>query len=250
MKNDTSTITIPATEYDSLKDKVAKMEALLKYYEAQFLLSRRRQFGASSERVEDGAQISFFGEPEIQPPPEPETEEITYKRKKQKGKREEDISNLPVVRVDYELPEDKRDCPNCDAPMRDIGVNVRREIEIIPAQAILKEHAVHSYACSNTECEETTGAVTIVKAQAPKYLISGSLASPSLVSHIAVQKYMNCTPLYRLEKGFQYDGVNISRQTMANWVISVAENFLFALYLLMIDFLLKESVLHADELCT
>jgi hypothetical protein len=32
----------------ALKDKVAKMEALLEYYQAQFLLAQRRQFGVSS----------------------------------------------------------------------------------------------------------------------------------------------------------------------------------------------------------
>ena len=248
MKNNTLTVTIPTTEYEALNDKITKMEALIKYYEAQFLLSRRHQFGASSERCElDYRQLSLFGEVTPEPPPEPEVEEITYKRKKQKGKREEDLSNLPVVRVDYELPETERACPNCDTQMRDIGVNIRREIEIIPAQAILKEHAAHSYACPNTKCSEREGAATIVKADAPKALISGSLASPSLVSHIAVQKYMNGLPLYRLEKGFQYDNINISRQTMSNWVISVAENFLFGIYALMIKYLLRAPALHADE---
>jgi len=59
----------------------------------------------------------------------------------------------------------------------------------------LKEHAVHSYACPNIECDEKIGKTIIVKAEAPKPLISGSLASPSLVSHIAYQKYSNGMPL-------------------------------------------------------
>ena len=248
MDKTAATVTISTTEYEALKVKIAKMEALVQWYEAQFLLAQRRQFGASSERVElDWRQLNLFGDPEPAPPPEPETEEISYKRKKQKGKREEDISNLPVVRADHELPENERGCPKCETPMRDIGVNIRREIEIIPAQAILKEHAVHAYACPNVECAEAAGAVTVVKAESPNPLISGSLASPSFLAHIAVQKYSNGTPLYRIEKGFQYDGVNISRQTMANWVIKCSETYLIAIYLLLKTFLLKESELHADE---
>jgi len=248
MINDTLTVTNPQETIDQLNQKIAKLEALVKYYEAQFLLSQRRRFGASSEHTDiDYRQLNLWGEPVPVAPPEPEVEEITYKRKKQKGKREEDISNLPIVRVDYELPENERDCPNCDTTMRDIGVNVRREVEIIPAQAILKEHAVHSYACPDDECAQRTGAVTIVKADAPKPLISGSLASPSFVAHIANQKYSNGMPLYRLEQGFRYDGVNVSRQTMSNWVIACAENFLFAMYVLMIKFLLEAPALHADE---
>ena len=54
-------------------------------------------------------------------------------------------------------------------------------------------------------------------------------------------------PLYRLEKGFIYDGVVISRQNMTNWVIKCAEIYLAAVYTKLIDFLLKETVLHSDE---
>jgi hypothetical protein len=44
----------------------------------------------------------MFGETEVTAPSEAETEEITYKRKKQKGKREADLSGLPVERIEYE----------------------------------------------------------------------------------------------------------------------------------------------------
>jgi transposase len=54
-------------------------------------------------------------------------------------------------------------------------------------------------------------------------------------------------PLYRIEKGLEIDGVNISRQNMANWVIKCAELYLLSLYLMLITFLLKADVLHADE---
>jgi len=251
MENAAKTVVIPQTEYDEMKEaivRIAKLEALVKYYEEQLLLAKRRQFGVSSERTEiDLLQMSLFGGSEPALPPEPELEDISYKRKKRKGKREEDLSGLPVERVDYELPEEERGCPKCNVPMRDIGVNIRQEIEIIPAKAVLKEHAVHSYACVNTECAETSGGVTIIKAASPKPLISGSLVSPSLAAHIAVQKYSNGMPLYRIEKGFQYDGLNISRQNMANWVIQCAMLYLMAMYLRLIEFLLMESVLHTDE---
>jgi transposase len=237
-----------------LEEKVAKLEALVKYYEEQMLSAKRYRFGASSEKMiidTDGyRQMGLFNEVEKEAAkslPEPEIEEITYKRKKRKGKREEDLSGLPIERIEHVLPEKERNCPKCGEEMRDIGVDVRRELKLVPAQVIVVEHATHAYACPNTGCEENNEKVTIVKANAPAPLISGSLASPSLVAHIAFQKYSNGMPLYRMEKGFQYDGVVISRQNMANWVIKCAETFLLALYSLMIKFLLQESVLHADE---
>jgi hypothetical protein len=87
----------------------------------------------------------------------------------------------------------------------------------------------------------------IIRAAAPEPLISGSLASPSTVANLIVQKYVNGVPLYRQEKGLTYDGVTLSRQTMANWLVYCAQNYLSAIYTLLITFLLKETVLHADE---
>jgi transposase len=54
-------------------------------------------------------------------------------------------------------------------------------------------------------------------------------------------------PLYRIEKGFFYDGVEISRQTMSNWVVKCSEMYLEAVYELLKSYLLQEKVLHADE---
>ena len=54
-------------------------------------------------------------------------------------------------------------------------------------------------------------------------------------------------PLYRIEQDLKMNGVSLSRQTMSNWIISCAQNFLNALYALLITIMLTESILHADE---
>jgi transposase/uncharacterized coiled-coil protein SlyX len=230
------------------KDEIiAKQAKLIEWYEMQFKHLKRRQFGASSEIMPpDFRQLSLLGEV-IVPPPPPETEEVVEKLKKRAGKRAEDIANLPVERTEYELPEDERGCPKCGKPLRGIGAKVRHRIKIIPAQAILEEEAIHSYKCECTDCEEKEGKQTIVTAGAPKPLIPGSLASPSLVAHIAAQKYSNGMPLYRLENGFKHDGVHISRQNMASWVIKCVQMYLMVVYLKMVDFLFLEKYLHSDD---
>jgi transposase len=233
--------------------RLTEMEALIKFYEEQFKLSQRRRFGSSSEQSPDQLHLdNIFNEAEAQADPsvpEPVYEEITYQRKKRVGKREEDLAGLPVERTDYELPEAERMCPECGDLMGDIGVTIRRELEIIPARVICREHAVHAYGCAN--CEQNSDDYTpVIRASAPAPLISGSLASPSAVAHIATEKYVNGTPLYRTEKGFTYDGVILSRQTMANWIIYCAQNYLISIYLLMISYLLKGDVCHADETST
>ncbi len=81
----------------------------------------------------------------------------------------------------------------------------------------------------------------------PEPVINGSLASPSLVAHIINQKYVMHIPLYRQEKAFLREGINLSRQTMANWIIKVSELWLEPIYDIMKRTLLTHGVLHADE---
>ena len=230
---------------EDLKNRIVQLEILVKHYEHQLLSLKRKQFGTSSEKSgTDINQLNLFGNEAPVSPPD-DIYEITYKRRKKAGKREEDLSGLPVERIDYELSESERACPECGETMRDTGVLIRKELKLIPAKVVVMEHAAHSYACRN--CEQNNIKVPFVKAESPKALISGSLASPSLVAHIAVQKYANGMPLYRLEKGFRYEGANISRQNMANWVIACSERYLECIYELLKRHLLDETVLHADE---
>jgi transposase/uncharacterized coiled-coil protein SlyX len=229
--------------------QIAEQQALIKFYEEHFKLSKRQQFGSSSEHTPEQLRFeNMFNEIEEQADaslPEPTFEEITYTRKKRVGKRGEDLSNLPLERIDYELPESERVCPECGELMRDIGVTIRDELEIIPAKVIHKQHATHTYACEN--CEKNSDHTPIIKATAPAPLISGSLASPSAVAHIVSQKYVNGIPLYRTEKGLSYDGVVLSRQTMSNWLVYCTQNYLTSIYSMLINNLLKENVMHADE---
>jgi transposase len=246
MENTPEVITIERSSYESMRTEIAELRTLLEWYKSQLLSAKRFRFGSLSEKTDaDFRQISLFGEEDIAPPPEPDTEEITYRRVKQKGKREADLSKLPLERIEYELDESERICPECGETMRDIGVDVRREIKLIPAKVVAVEHAAHTYACDN--CEKTGDHTPFAKAKAPAALIPGSLASASLVAHIVTQKYSSGMPLYRIEKGFTYDGVNISRQTMSNWVVKCSEMYLEPIYDMMKSYLLKESMLHSDE---
>jgi len=49
------------------------------------------------------------------------------------------------------------------------------------------------------------------------------MASASSIAHILLQKYFYAVPLARQEKEWLTLGVNLSRGTMANWVILAAK---------------------------
>lgn len=54
----------------------------------------------------------------------------------------------------------------------------------------------------------------------PKDLFRNSIATPSLLASILNVKYVNSAPLNRIEQEFSRNGVNLSRQTMTNWIIN------------------------------
>jgi transposase len=231
-----------------LERKVEELSALVKYYEEQIKLRNHKSFGSSSEKT-DPRRRELFDEAENEAnsrKPEPTLEQITYTRRKREGKREEDLSGLPVETVIHSIPEEERKCPACGETMHVMGHGEpRREIEIIPAQVKVAEHIRETYACRN--CEHNGTSVPVIKAPMPESVIKGSVASPSAIAHVMVQKYMNATPLYRQEAGFIADGFVLSRQNMANWMIYCSEHWLEPLHRLMKSRMEEEEILHADE---
>ena len=53
--------------------------------------------------------------------------------------------------------------------------------------------------------------------------------------------------MYRLEQEFNRQGLKMSRQTMANWLLKASEKWLQPVYDALHKRLCKEPVLHADE---
>jgi len=211
-------------------------------------LLRARRFGASSEKSVANGQGLLFNEAEYAYTPEPiETTsgQTTQRRTRPKGKREADLSGLPVDRIDYELPLDERICPCCGGELHEMDIDIRRELEYIPASVRVIEHATHIYACR--ACQTDAERTPIKAAPSPKALFPGSLVTPSLLSQVIADKYLYHLPLYRQQAAFAADGISLSRQTLANWVIRASEDWLGVLYLRMKDLLVTHEVIHADE---
>lgn len=106
------------------------------------------------------------------------------------------------------------------------------------------EHKRAVYVCRS--CDKRGVESNFVTAEAPKPLIEKSLVSASMLSEIINQKYCMGVPLYRLEAEFKNMQINLSRQTMANWIIT-ASNLVKPVYEQMHKELLNSEILHADE---
>lgn len=80
-----------------------------------------------------------------------------------------------------------------------------------------------------------------------KNIIPGSFATPEAIAHIMTQKFLMGSPLYRQEQELNRQGIPLSRQTMSNWILRAAEDYLAPVYGQLHRELLSREVLHADE---
>jgi transposase len=231
-----------------LKNRIAELEALVKYYEGQFRLAKHRQFGASSEKSEYD-QLNLFNEAEATADvhaTEPELVEIQkHYRKRTRLITDRLPEDLPVEVVEHDLPEDKQVCPQCGGDMHVMGREKRRELVIIPAQAKIREHVRKVYACR--DCEKDEYGVPILKAPVDNPVIKGSFASPEAIAHIMTQKFVMGSPLYRQEQELSRNGIRLSRQTTSNWLLKATEDYLEPVYDALRELLLIHDNLHADE---
>lgn len=81
----------------------------------------------------------------------------------------------------------------------------------------------------------------------PKPVLPGSFVSPSLMAFVMDRKYALALPLYRQEQQFKHFGIDLSRQTLANWMIRGANDWLVHLYDRLHAKLMEHDILHADE---
>jgi hypothetical protein len=150
------------------KQKIAELTAKVIWFEEQFRLSQHRSFGRSSEQQAGSQQLSIFNEAEVEAKTkaEPTIEEITYRRRKKQGKREEKLENLPVETIEYRLSDEERVCSCCGGELHEMSTEVRQELKIIPAEVSVVKHVRHVYACRR--CERENVKTPIVTAPMPK----------------------------------------------------------------------------------
>lgn len=178
-----------------------------------------------------GEQLNLFNELEVFTAPEPESELIEVEKHYRKRTRlttDKLPEDLPVEVVEHDLPEAERVCPDCGGELHTMGRDSRRELVIIPAQAKIREHVRHVYACRH--CEQNECEVPVVKAAMPESVIKGSFASPEAIAHTMAQKFVMGVPIYRQEQEWQRQDILLSRQTMSNWLLRAAEDWLEPVY--------------------
>mgnify|MGYP004512589019 FL=1 len=173
---------------------------------------------------------------------EPTIEEVTissYRRSKTKGKREADLDGLPSRIFEHRLSDEELDkkFPN---GYKELPVEIHKRLHIIPETFIVDEHHVHVYASKSNDG-------TIIRAERPLDLFRNSIATPALVASIINDKYANTLPLERQSRAYKCNGINLSTNTMSNWVINSTDRYLSLVYERLHELIYENKVIHADE---
>ncbi len=198
--------------------EIKNQQALINVLEEKLRLMNQRKYGPSSEKnlsqedwLVDEAEALADGEPDPddgETAPEQKPDSKVRKKRKRKGFSPE----LARIQKYLRLSDEER-----EGAIDTFFVKVKEELDIIPAQVqvieIMQEKAVYRNA---------DGERCLKSAERPAHPIGKSVASVNLLAWLVIAKYSDGLPLYRLEKILARYGGEITRTTLANWIIRLS----------------------------
>lgn len=196
------------------KDKISLLEEQIAWF-------KRQIFGKRSERNVskcNSEQLTFAGF-ELPQHPEPKTKEIPSHTRCVPNRNGEDKitlpPDLPVKTVIVDIPEEEKLCPETNEPLVQIGVEISYKLSQQPGSYYIKEIIRPKYAHPS---REENG---IKIAPLPESLLPRCRADESLLADIAVKKFGEHLPLYRIAESFGYAGIGISRRLLSQWIVRI-----------------------------
>jgi len=218
---------------DQLPDNMEDLKAIIlskdehiEILEGQIRILKKAIFGPRSEKrpaeQQDSSQLHLVNEAEVLVAKEAPKKLVVPEHTRQKPKRKPLPPELPRVEVIEDIDESEKTCA-CGAELSRIGEEVCEKLDYIPAKIQVIRIIRPKYACKS--CEGVDSDEPTVKiAPPPPQIIPKGIAAPGLIAHIAVSKYADALPLYRQEKILGRLGVDITRSTMAGWMVMAAQS--------------------------
>lgn len=254
--------TAMAKDYNRVVNKCTKLEAevenlkkALKKSIEDNKLKKDTIFGRSTEKFPDiinGTESSEIldeaTEEELRDelfggliPKERQIQHTTKERRKgekSRGKRKEDLANLPELNT-YQLNVEELNKKYGENNWRIAFWHSHCVVECIPTTVY---KSITYTPIVSVGIEHTMSSIPI-----EFVLIKNSIASASLVSMIMYHKYVLSLPIYRQEKFFNDLGLILSRQTMNNWVNRLAMEVFSLVYDKLKQLLMEVEYHQCDE---
>jgi transposase len=221
---------------DRKNDIICEQQKYITLVEEYLRLAKIRRFGSNSEKLT--FQVDLFDEVELEVAigdleeqlPEEETRE-TRPKKRKRGFSDK----LPRVQIHLRLSDEDK-----AGASKTFFTKVKEELDIVPAQARVLEY------WQEKAVFDEAGESRIVAAERDPHPLGKCTASVKLLAYIVVSKYADALPLYRLESILKRYGGNITRTSMANWIIGLDDVFKPLINLLR-EHQLGGDYLQADE---
>jgi len=236
-------------DIDQLKALLLEKQSLLqeqqqriKLLEDYIRLQKQKRFGPSSEAAPGQGELfdeaEQLLEEEQQQASSAEVPCAPASTPKKKAGRKPLSKDLPRIDIIHDLSDEEKHC-QCGTELKPIGEQVSEQLDIVPMKIQVLRHIRKKYACPC--CEQG-----VITAALPPQPIPKSHASPGLLAHVAVSKYADALPLYRQSTILErFDG-QITRTTLANWMIQAGQ-LIQPLFNLLQDNLLDGQYVHCDE---
>ena len=225
------------------KNRISSLEQEIDKLHHLLIKAKKNLFGKKSEKLSGSEQQELFSftapvaEEEALVSVEPVTEVKGHLRKTRTKRELPDT--LPRERIEYDL--DDPHCQGCGKEMAVIGEELSEELEFIPAQLKVIEHARLKRACSC--CKSGVFVPALPPEVKP---LERRKPGAGLLAQILVSKYQDHQPLYRQEQIFARNGIILPRKLLCDWVAGTVE-LLRPIYEELKRDILKESYLQADE---
>jgi len=215
-------------------------------------LLKRKRFGPSADRI-PADQLKLFDEAELEAligeleealeqPAAPQRKAPAPEKPKAKPVRRPLPEHLPRVERVLDLPEADKQAMGSDWTF--IGYDESEQLAVIPRQPYVIRFKRAKYVPVNEDVPGA-GQGVVIAPRAPQ-LLPKAIGHSSLIADVVVGKFVDALPLYRQEKIFAREGIDISRQTMAGWMIQLDEK-LTPLMAAMKAVLYQGRVIHIDE---
>ena len=227
---------------EQANERIRLLEEENAHLRAQIGWLKQKLFGGGQSERLDRAQLQLaLGELEkLAEAVAQTTKLISYERARAVEKRPvaaEAFAKLPVKETVVIEPEEVKAQPET---FERIGEERTFEVDVVPPQLFKREIIRPKY---RVKADRTQPPVV---APAPARVVQGGYASAGLLAWVALSKYVDHLPLYRLEQMSARWGAQISRQTMADWIRMTAD-CLEPLYKHMCRELLAGGYIQADE---
>jgi len=170
-------------------------------------------------------------------------QEEAFQREKQERPRRRGRKpipkDLPRQRVVLDLKPEDRKCPCCQEEMGKIGEDVTEELDYQPASLFVREIVRPKYACKR--CQEG-----VLTHSLPPRPIEKGRPGLGLLAHVAVSKFGDHLPLYRLEGIFERHGGDLHRSTLCDWMGEYAK-LLRPIYIALKREILSHKLIQGDD---